>query len=615
MVKNINSDENLKLAKKKVVRKKLVEKRVKEEVQPQEKEEGMSIREERIRKITNFFYSRPDIRDAIYEFCKHREISARYFEGFGSRPDAFVYPNDVVSLAGKGSTSFHCSEEIWSDPLSIKTGMDEARANELRIGWDLVIDIDCKWIEYSKYAALAIIETMKQHGIENVGTKFSGSKGFHILLPWKSFPKVVRGMETKDLFPDLPRKLIAYVRYYAGKVMREILPSDVYKEFRDIEINKGFQCHRCGELAKEFKTVQIECKSCGISETRHIKAEDDIKKCKCNSCRKDLEGEVVRTFLKCDSCNINSIQSPNDFATEKHVDLFALMGLDLALVSPRHLFRVPYSLHEKTSLVSCVLTVPELKKFSLPDAHHLKVKARNFMPDVAEDEAKELLIQALDWDTKRGKVQTEKAVTSGKYKDYKPIEIKEFKDSTLPPCAVNMMKGLKDGRKRALFALINMFRSVGMTNVELEARIKLWNSRNPTPLKFGYIKSQLEWAYRNKPIMPPNCKEHYEGIGVCKPGKFCSFVKNPASFIIKKSFKAGLVTGGGFEGEGEWTPGKGVKKKVVSGVDEGWSGGKVKKNHAGTFKKFVKKKRVGKKKAVKKRGHFGKNGQVGKMEV
>ncbi|GAI67112.1 unnamed protein product, partial [marine sediment metagenome] len=60
------------------------------------------------------------------------------------------------------------------------------------------------------------------------------------------------------------------------------------------------------------------------------------------------------------------------------------------------------------------------------------------------------------------------------------------------------MQGVSDGRKRALFILINLFRSVGMEKDELEKRIDDWNKKNEIPLKQGYIKSQLAWAYRNK---------------------------------------------------------------------------------------------------------------------
>ena len=44
--------------------------------------------------------------------------------------------------------------------------------------------------------------------VKNLGLKFSGGKGFHILVPWKAFPKFLSGNQTKDLFPEVPRKLV-----------------------------------------------------------------------------------------------------------------------------------------------------------------------------------------------------------------------------------------------------------------------------------------------------------------------------------------------------------------------------------------------------------------------
>ena len=93
-----------------------------------------------------------------------------------------------------------------------------------------------------------------------------------------------------------------------------------------------------------------------------------------------------------------------------------------------------------------------------------------------------------------------------------------------------------DGKKRALFVLINLFRSIGMDKDELEQRIEEWNKKNKPPIKKGYITSQLSWSYRKKPIMPPNCKEFYKGIGVCEPDNFCKKTKNPVNYVVRKNF-------------------------------------------------------------------------------
>jgi hypothetical protein len=75
-----------------------------------------------------------------------------------------------------------------------------------------------------------------------------------------------------------------------------------------------------------------------------------------------------------------------------------------------------------------------------------------------------------------------------------------------------------------------------MDKEQLEKRIYEWNEKNKPPLKKGYIQSQLSWSYRKKPIMPQNCKEFYQGIGVCLPDNFCSRIKNPVNYVVRKNF-------------------------------------------------------------------------------
>ena len=141
-----------------------------------------TFKEKRIRNITNLYYSRPDVQKAIFEFSKNREICPRYFEGFGKRPDSLQYPGDIFELVKKGATSFHCSEELWEDVMKIETGMNEKQLNELRIGWDLLIDIDSRYIDYSKIMADIIIQFLKFNGIKNIGIKFSVSGDTPVLI-------------------------------------------------------------------------------------------------------------------------------------------------------------------------------------------------------------------------------------------------------------------------------------------------------------------------------------------------------------------------------------------------------------------------------------------------
>jgi len=153
------------------------------------------------------------------------------------------------------------------------------------------------------------------------------------------------------------------------------------------------------------------------------------------------------------------------------------------------------------------------------------------MPDSREGEAGELLMQSLDWD-KENNPEKENETK----KEFKPIKISNLSETYLPPCVKKILQGLGDGKKRALFVLINLFRSVDMDKDEIEKRIEDWNKKNAPPLKQGYIMSQLSWSFRKAPILPQNCQEFYKGIGVCAPDDLCKLIKNPVNYVRRKSF-------------------------------------------------------------------------------
>ncbi|MDO8468035.1 MAG: hypothetical protein Q7S56_03775 [Nanoarchaeota archaeon] len=418
-----------------------------------EQEEEKSFKEQRIRSLTNLYYSKPEVQKAIFEFSKSREICPRYFEGFGKRPDMFQYESDIFELAKKGATSFHCSEEIWSDPLTVETGMNEKQLNDLRKGWDLLIDIDSKYIDYSKISAKVIVDFLKFHGIKNFGIKFSGSKGFHIIIPWKAFPKEINGVRTSNMFPEWPRIISRYIT----------------------EKTKPQLINKIAELTIGTKYVK-------------------------------------------------------DFQVHKEV------MPDIILVSPRHLFRMPYSLHEKTSMASVVVTESELENFQIKDANPLTTKIRNFMPNSIEGEATRLLVEALDWwkDNKPDD-QVSYSEKNNSEKTFEPIKIENLSDTMFPPSIKKILEGVSDGRKRAAFILINFFRSIGLDKSELEKRVYEWNEKNEVPLKQGYIKSQISWSYRNKIVLPPNFnKDYYKGIGIIPTPEELRF-KNPVNYMLKQN--------------------------------------------------------------------------------
>lgn len=460
-----------------------------------EKKPGPSAKEKRIKGLTNLYYSRKDIQKAIFDFSKNREVIPSYMmESFGKRPDSLQYPGDIFGFAKKGATSFHCSEELWKDSLQLSTEMNESQMSDLRTGWDLLLDIDSKYLDYSKIMAKLILKLLDFHGIKNIGIKFSGSKGFHIIIPWKAFPKEINNVKTSDMFPEYPRIITKYI-------MNKI----------------------------KFRLVDE------ITDTLEEKKYGNLKK----YVRKDAQGVIDLSPMNRQIIGVrkkwNKLEEEMDKAKQKS-DYTDKVMPDLILVSPRHLFRAPYSLHEKTALASVVLSLEELENFQPKDANPLKVTVRNFLPDSVEGEASELLREALDWH-KNQHPEEKINQTSKKSRDFKPVKILNLSDEFLPPSIKKILQGMNDGRKRALFILLNLFRSIGMERDELEKMIYEWNGQNKVPLKTGYIKTQIIWSYRNRIVPPPNYdKDYYKGIGITPTEEELRF-KNPVSYIIKKAFQ------------------------------------------------------------------------------
>lgn len=217
------------------------------------------------------------------------------------------------------------------------------------------------------------------------------------------------------------------------------------------------------------------------------------------------------------------------FSADKGLDVFALLDLDIAVGAVRHLIRMPLSLHEKSGLVSLPINPTQLNDFKREDASPKKIKdlkVKFFDSSLVKDgEAKHLLVQALDWQEKKPKTEERKV-------EYEEIEDR-IPEKFFPPCINYILKGMHDGRKRGLFALMNFLRMMNWPIDEIEEKVREWNSTNSPPLKEGYIRSQISWTKRQrKKFPPPNCGIFYTNIGV--PVGTCKDHKNPVSYAVRK---------------------------------------------------------------------------------
>jgi hypothetical protein len=496
------------------------------------------------------YYARKDVQLAIFEFCKHRETVANFNnEFFAKRPDCFDYSSDIVNSARQGATSFHCSEELWENPLDINTEMTPKEYNEIRTGWDFLIDIDSKYFDYSKIAARLLISELERHGVKNYGIKFSGGKGFHIIVPFKAFPEEVSGELAKDNFPEWPRLIAGYIFHLIREPMnQEILKLSNREDLESSgELSSESLCPQCNNPTNKKTIGKYVCKDKVRCKGELESMKSNRKMMVCSNCYGKMDRVSEREIDFCDSCKINTAKidaSTSSYGGIKRREEVKFKiedkikstedSVDIVLVSSRHLFRAPYSLHEKTSFSSIVLEKENIENFNPSDADLFKVKTfPPFIKECVPGEARELLLESLDWGRKNVPYEKSKKY-DGASLDLKGLKITE---KMYPPIIKKLLGGIKDdGRKRALSLILSFFTSLEFPQDFIEEKIEEWNLKNYHPLKTGYVKSQIFWHIKNK-RMPPNYdKPIYREFGIYSPP--AEGIKNPINYTIRMAMRA-----------------------------------------------------------------------------
>ncbi len=486
----------------------------------------MENKKEEFKKQLIEYYNRDDIQEKIFETTIDREAIPKYWDSYGKRPNILYYKTDIGSLAKKGMTSLHVSVERWEDPLLLKA--QNIELEEIRKGWDFIIDIDFSYLPYSVIAAQTIINfLMDKFKIKNISIKYSGNMGFHIGINSESFPLNYKGKEMKYYFPELPQILASYIFENTKKeIAKEILIKEnvLYEEhtiIKKILIKAGI---KNSEEALNKKVINEKGKNINLDKLIEILFNK-------------YEGEELLEKL--------SILLSIDLLVPK---------IDSIAITKRHLIRSVYSFNEKSGLVSIPLKIEELMNldpnksttYFRKNASLENVKGNLGFLQEKEKEVKLLLLieDALIWNEK--KIIEEMKKIKEKLNKEKSIRIegiknknKKLKFSEFPPCIKNILNGLKDGKKRALFLLVNFLYYVGYSFEEIEEIIWDWNKKNPEKLKENYIKAQLKWFKKifnqNKFYTLPNCsyKEYYEELQICEPDDICKNkkIKNPLAYV------------------------------------------------------------------------------------
>jgi len=167
------------------------------------------------------YYSNPVVRKEILSTAKDREVVGSIEDGsYLKRPDVLLYPKDIEGKVKDGAVAFHCSVERWTQPMQLSTNLKQEEIENLRKGFDFLIDIDAKVkLEHAAAAARVVYSFLKDLGIEST-IKFSGSRGFHVGIAGNAFPEKIDFKETRRRYPEIPQALAEYV---TEKVKDEIL--------------------------------------------------------------------------------------------------------------------------------------------------------------------------------------------------------------------------------------------------------------------------------------------------------------------------------------------------------------------------------------------------------
>ena len=424
----------------------------------------------RLKQILDY-YSREDIQQAILKVAKDREVAGVFRNGsFSNRPNTLMYPQDIISMVRQGVIEFHCSLERWKHPMALKPD----NYDDLRKGWDLVLDLDCNVFEHGRAAAKVFSDALEKHGIKGYSVKFTESRGFHIGVPGETMSKDSQGLEKQ--YPDIARSMAAYLRDFARDSLERA-------------------------LLKEIGTPEKIAEQMGVP-------------------LKSLVGGSKGDEL---------------------FDPYVVVDVDPVLISPRHLFRMPYSLHRGSGLASMPLKPSDIMSFERDMAKPEKIRTdTGFLDNGEEGESQALLIEAMDWKAIR------KPEKEGRPKAPPARPGAAIRQEFFPPCIKNILSGLSDGKKRSLFVLTNFLSTAGWSMQEIEKLIMEWNQRNSPPLRESYIRTHMRWHQARKRageqnVPPPGCNKegYYISVGVCRPDNVCGggakTIKNPINYAMKRS--------------------------------------------------------------------------------
>ena len=155
------------------------------------------------------WYKRSDVLQALLAQLVNREVWVSAENYVSPRPRAAKGDSDLLNLMPTGGIcSVYASIESFSNPLLLAT----EKVESLRVGWDFVLDVDSSLgLGEAKRCTKAILGLLRNYDVHSVRVKFSGRRGFHVLMDGEAFDCFASRSEFLGAYPIVPLQVARFI--------------------------------------------------------------------------------------------------------------------------------------------------------------------------------------------------------------------------------------------------------------------------------------------------------------------------------------------------------------------------------------------------------------------
>jgi len=155
------------------------------------------------------WYKRSDVLQALLAQLVNREVWVSAENYVSPRPRAAKGDSDLLNLMPTGRIcSIYASIESFSNPLLLAT----EKVESLRVTWDFVLDVDSSLgLGEAKRCTKAILSLLRDYDLHSARVKFSGRRGFHVLIDGGAFDCFATRSEFLEAYPIVPLQVARFI--------------------------------------------------------------------------------------------------------------------------------------------------------------------------------------------------------------------------------------------------------------------------------------------------------------------------------------------------------------------------------------------------------------------